>query len=1063
MTTYTVTTAVNADTLASKTGSDVYNINGGYLTVDQHSRYGVNQNTSAAMGNITLSATLGGTIEFNSTLVRLIPFNTGTGTVPALNTVISQGGASGKLLGVYAAINAAPTAAAAAMPASGFILVRQWNGVAYAAGALTGISASATAADRAGWLEIVGVDALTVTVNRLNLFKVRGDYYDFLGATTDGVRATTYQLPTNGDTACYFPGVEVETGTGTGVYEFYPCAGSMAALAANIATDAVRGRWCWVSTAGLVRFGSDGTNATGGFVPPAGRRVRAYNLFFMTCTAVAPTVNVLPNATLTTRYEFFVTGGGVLDIDKASFNWFLNLNQPYSVALSNVSTLTALQLTECASPIAWTAVSVGQEAANPQTAFTASFNFAGGTMARCTWTRASLPNLMYVASWADCANFTVTDERTHSLTKAVGTTTGSVSASRVTGSLWVNPVLGGGKFFAVNSSGIRVNNPTYYDHPATTTQSTIPMSVFDASTSCTDCTLDGLNFGGLSLVQPYAAILTISQPGCRNVKMRNIGTPAAPLDLGGAQVDATWTQATTTATALTPTAHGLKTGDIVYVLISSNTGIIVVGSKTLLSVPTATTFTFACLTGALTGTLTYYPTVTGLLLSVSGGSANIKAQRVYTDRTRIGLISADNATKNVLLESVWGDPMNAVGGASLGTIMRGVRALPSLLVQTSVYGTHYLEAFTTGTPAATAGVAWTRATTTATATSAAHGLRTGDLVNVTVTSDAAAIVLGQKTLTVLSSGAVTFPCLNAGAVSGTLTFVPLNGRVAIQMNEPTAETASQVTLTNGAVFTSAGGLYMPTIGQQADFTFSGNVIGHSAFPISEAVMTVTNGAMGNYDLSYSLDGGATYRNLAYNRAGGGGAGASTNVTVTDTTGVSAGDYVFGTGVAPNAKVNSVTNGTTVAVDTANTSAVSGVLRFNRLPGETVADASVGFPLRVRIKTTTVNAGAINSLYFFTLSTAASRAFQYPLDVNTVTFTGLPTGTDVVVLTSGTTTILAQQDAGAGTTFAYTYSGAQTVDVGFIKQGYVPQYLRALSLTAVDSSIPVALTLDRNYT
>jgi hypothetical protein len=110
---------------------DNYLINGGYLTVDSHSRYGTNQNVNAALGNITMSASLGGTIEFNSTLVRAIAYNTGTGNVPALDTAISKGGASGKLLGVYSALNVAPTTAGSAMPASGYILIRQWNSVAY--------------------------------------------------------------------------------------------------------------------------------------------------------------------------------------------------------------------------------------------------------------------------------------------------------------------------------------------------------------------------------------------------------------------------------------------------------------------------------------------------------------------------------------------------------------------------------------------------------------------------------------------------------------------------------------------------------------------------------------------------------------------------------------------------------------------------------------------------------------------------------------------------------------------------------------------------------------------
>lgn len=81
---------------------------------------------------------------------------------------------------------------------------------------------------------------------------------------------------------------------------------------------------------------------------------------------------------------------------------------------------------------------------------------------------------------------------------------------------------------------------------------------------------------------------------------------------------------------------------------------------------------------------------------------------------------------------------------------------------------------------------------------------------------------------------------------------------------------------------------------------------------------------------------------------------------------------------------------------------------------------------------------------------------------TVTFTGLPTGCDVVVLTAGTTTILDSVDANAGTSWGYAYAGTPTVDVGFIKPGYVPQYIRGLALGATDSSIPVSLAFDRNF-
>ena len=133
-----------------------------------------------------------------------------------------------------------------------------------------------------------------------------------------------------------------------------------------------------------------------------------------------------------------------------------------------------------------------------------------------------------------------------------------------------------------------------------------------------------------------------------------------------------------------------------------------------------------------------------------------------------------------------------------------------------------------------------------------------------------------------------------------------------------------------------------------------------------------------------------------------------------------------------------------------------------LNGLGALDPAKGVKLRIKITTSTTNSTAITSFYIITTSTAGAQANYYPLDTNTVTFTGLPTGTDIVVLTAGTTTILSSVDANPTTSWSYTYSGAQSVDVGFIKPGYVPYYLRNLSLGTTDSSLPITLTADRNY-
>jgi hypothetical protein len=133
-----------------------------------------------------------------------------------------------------------------------------------------------------------------------------------------------------------------------------------------------------------------------------------------------------------------------------------------------------------------------------------------------------------------------------------------------------------------------------------------------------------------------------------------------------------------------------------------------------------------------------------------------------------------------------------------------------------------------------------------------------------------------------------------------------------------------------------------------------------------------------------------------------------------------------------------------------------------LSGETISPT--GFKLKIRITCAATNASAaIKGLAILTNTTLTAQADNfYPLDTNTLTVTGLPMGCDVVVLAAGTGTILDQIDQLAGTSYSYTYSGAQNIDIGIIKPGYVPYYIRNLQLTTADSSIPVALTTDRNY-
>lgn len=1050
----------------SFTATDTIAVNGGTLTIDEDTRYGVNTNAGAALGSITLSSTLGGTVEVDARAVRLIPYDTGTGNVPASNTVISQGGVTGKLIGVWSAINVAPTASGAAMPAAGFIKVKQVAGGAYAAGALTGISANATGADIVGWIDLVGAEAATVTVNRLNLFRMRGDWFSL--GTTSGSRATTYQLPTSGFANYYLPGVWVETAVAD-VYEFYPCAGTQTALAANIATDDVRGRFCWVTVAtGLLRFGHDGTNSTGGYLPPAGRKIRIPNILTHNVTLATQANYALPNATLATRYDFTTTGGGVVSFDKCSLNWYPSFTQPFSVAMTDTAVMTQVVLAEVASPMAIARVGVGQEAANSQVGLSMTFCFAGGSFTDCVWTRATIGSSgLYVNGITDIDGFTFTNERIHPVAFRGNANTGVMSALRMNNCTWDNPLCGG-RFVMTTCANVTINDFNYYDHTATTTTTALAVSGIDIGSACSNILIDGYAFAGLHMCQPYTSLLNLAVAGNTNIKLRNIGTAASPLSLGAAtQVDKAWTRVTSTVT-VTATAHGLKVGDNFYVLISDNTAAITIGAKTVASIVDANTFTFSGTnSGSTSGVLTYFPMVTANVVTAATGAAakNVRVQRVYTDHTRGQIFSIDNTGSEILFEDVWGAHVQTLSNASLTTRVKKAKATISYIAQTGCYGSHFEDGYFTAPSADLTSLSWSRTTTTATVTSAGHGMRTGDQVNVITTSDASAVRVGVRTVTVLSSSTFTITALNAGATSGTLTLQQATARQGIIMMEPTTGTAAQVTVDAGTPsFTSGGTIYMPAVNDQVTWEMPAYVLGYSGFPIMDVVMS-GGGSLNNFDITYAIDTGSgfgSYKNLNYPRAGASGSNGATTFTVTSGTGINIGDYVYGTNVAPNAKVTDVT-GNTVTVDLANIGAVSGTVRFNQLPNETIAP-DTGFKLRIRIKTTTANATAITSLYWWLSHVAADELEQYVLDTNTYTITGLIAGSEVRAYL-GTDPASAVELGGtetSGTSFAFEHSaGGSDGYIVIMNTDYEPQLIN-VTYASADQELLVQPRFDRNY-
>jgi hypothetical protein len=236
------------------------------------------------------------------------------------------------------------------------------------------------------------------------------------------------------------------------------------------------------------------------------------------------------------------------------------------------------------------------------------------------------------------------------------------------------------------------------------------------------------------------------------------------------------------------------------------------------------------------------------------------------------------------------------------------------------------------------------------------------------------------------------------------------GFAEIMCNEPTSASAAQCVNTGGVPqFNSSGSVLLTKVGDQVVWEMPFFAVGYTAFTNSAPTITGTNvtfsagSTWGNHTLEFQVNTGSGY------------------------------------------------GGTWLALNAAT------------LIGQTF-NSTTGFRLKIRATCLTANAGnVITNMRVALTTTQTDRDTKlYPLSINTISFTGLPTGTDAVALTAGTSTILSQADSLADTTFSYQYEGTPTIDVGFIKTGYVPYYIRALPLGVTDSSIPVAMTADRNF-
>jgi hypothetical protein len=536
MTTFTITTTTNMTALAGKTGSDTYNVNGGNLTIDSDTRYGPNVTiTTGAFGNITLSSTLGGTLTITGANVRLIPFNSGTGNVPAAGTTISRSGVTAELLCVMATrVGGTVTAAGAAMPASGYLKVRNVSVQGtFPVGTITGIGCSATATDEVGWIEAVGIENLTITVNRLNSLTMVGAWFS-LGTTT-GVRGQTVQLPAFGSGATPYAGVEIETAPGSGVYKFWANAGNLF-LGSGLGTDS-RSRFVGIEDTGLMTIGTGRDAAAAGDLPVSGCNIRIPNVI---CSSTNGTVgfgvNSVPNATMGSRYEIACNASGVVSISKVTGTWYFNLQQAYSLSITDLHSCEQIVVAETSTPVVVDGMHVGSSnQATPYASNSIAFQqcLNGGSINNMSGLRAqSISTSGYSIYFVNLyGGWTINNIR-GAFASDPTALCGPIFFNTCD-NLTLNNIEVIGKRLIISAcSNVAGKNLYYADNIKATTTTTVSSNAIEVLNNSKNVTFDGIfNWPGVANVHPYGGLVFCNTSF--DCLFTGIGTQATPFE-GGA-------------------------------------------------------------------------------------------------------------------------------------------------------------------------------------------------------------------------------------------------------------------------------------------------------------------------------------------------------------------------------------------------------------------------------------------------------------------------------------------------------------------------------------------------
>lgn len=1080
----TITSNTYLDGGVARTAGEAMTIgSGATLTIRTDSRMHANAPASmtGSMGSVSF-ADIGGEYYVDATAVRWLPFNTGTSTVPAIGTSITQGAVSGYLLGVWGSISSAPTAVGASMPTSGFIKFREVTGGTFTSGSLSGIGASATGADVTGWIELVYDVAANITVPRVGKFKTRGGWFEL--GTTNGTIGQTFTVPSTSSalTNNYAPGVWVETAPSSNSYEFwtglssaangwarthigYPAGytdtrgkyvktfgsgqvvfgesvslaatyASLAAQAGTYAGIAISGTYTWASnkvtvdtgsTAHLLETGMQvGLDFTSGSGVDAIFTITVLNAFAFEATysgsGTGGNVTVRPGVTITFTAHGVLIGENVY-CDFTSGTGVDGTYQVYALSSANAYLVNyphTAALTSGNVSCLHTLV-VTYTAHGHALGNEVYLDFTSGTGVDGKYTMKTIATNTFNVNWAHSA-----------------TTSGNVN---------INFTIG-----HVPASGCKVRIPNIIiAECATASRATnsVPNTTLATRPELTTSSAGALDLEYLYTLSLYTGAVgqaySLRMYNCAFQDSLNISEIATALDIDNVGVGMYSAQDLRAAlfsscfaggtvknlTAMRGNTPG--TTDHSFELLNCNnitfenitTGIIqyVRSSGVAANINNCQGLTFNTLR-AFNGQITVVTSVNLVFNNTD-----------YNDR----IIGRTNATTAYYAISI-GSGCNGIKidniTFGMGNTIANCHPYSGIVNATGASNIKIRNIGTYSTPIS--GGTW-GVNTYGCASLFVSG---GNNYNVNIQRCYVTFLRTALLTNVNSDKNVLYEKLfNSYFVYGTkgaslIYNANLNGTTKAITNS--AFMSSGQTSVYGTHFvdlfqgTTSGAIILvcnePSVETASYVTINAGTV---KFNSSGGVEMRSINAQCTWEIPYFILGHTSFANITPVMTGGGGIA---NFSI---------EYQIDTG--------SGWNGTWLTLNTTN------------LTAETIP--TTGFKLKIRITTTSANTAAVQYLRIYTNTTySAQNDISYPLDTASLYLYGLVSGSDIVILDAGTTSEIANVNANPTTTYTTTIDplAHSNIDVCVYKAGYVPFVLRSLSFTSSGLSLPITQISDRNY-